>query len=71
MVNEHTDFIIAALQLVRGDDLPRARRAFRNCTIEEMMLEYGESGRTRQEILDVYEEHDARVSAAIAWVRAQ
>lgn len=70
-MNPHKALAIRALQSMRGDDSTRARNAFRNCTPEQMQQEYGESGRTRAQILAEYEEHDAAVQAAIDWVEAR
>lgn len=60
--------IIHALQNFRGDDLYRARAAFKNCTPAEMQEPYGLSLMTRQQILTEYEGHDKRVIAALEWV---
>jgi hypothetical protein len=38
----------------RGDDLERAIAAFRGYSVEDMGKQHGQSGRTRQEILDGY-----------------
>lgn len=49
-----------------GDDLERAEWAFKNRTPEQMGQQYGESGRTCQEILDGYRqrrESDKQVAA--------
>ena len=69
-MNEHQQLAIKALEQMRGDDLYRARSAFRNCTPKEMGEQYGQSGKTRAEMLAGYEAHDAKVSAAIDWVLA-
>ncbi len=70
-MNEHKQLAIKALEEMRGDDLYRARAAFKNCTPEQMTQKYGQSEQTRAEILAGYEEHDAKVAAALAWVMAQ
>jgi hypothetical protein len=62
---------ISALEHMRGDNLRRARAAFRNCTPKEMGEQYGQSGKTRAEMLAEYEAHEAKVNAAIAWVMAR
>ena len=62
------ELVIQALEQYRGDNLHRARMAFRHCSPAELQMEYGQSGRTRAEILDEYEKHDAAVNAALAWV---
>ena len=70
-VNEHKQLAIKALGQMRGDDLYRARAAFKNCTPEQMAQKYGQSDQTRTEILAGYEAHDAKVTAALAWVMVQ
>ncbi len=70
-MNEHKQLAIRALEQMLGDDLYRARAAFRNCTPEQMAQKYGQSDQTRAEILAEYEAHDAGVLAAIAWVKGQ
>lgn len=61
--------IQAALERFRGDDLYRARLAFKSCTPYEMQQQYGHSGQTRAQILAGYEEHEAEVDAALEWLR--
>ncbi len=39
-----------------GDDFGRARRTFAHCSPEEMQEQWGQSGRTRQQVLDGYTE---------------
>jgi len=68
-MNEHAQTAINALECARGDDLYRARAAFRKCTLKEMNEEYGTSGKTRQQIMDAYEAHEAKINAAIEWVK--
>lgn len=70
-MNEHQKLAIQALGNMRGDDLCRARNAFKGCTPEQMGEQYGQSGKTRREILAEYEEHEERVNAAIQWVKEQ
>ena len=64
----HKDLAINALRQMKGDDTARARAAFRGLTPEQMQQQHGQSGRTRAEILREYEEHDAKIDAAISWV---
>lgn len=68
-MNEHQELAVRALQQMKGDDTYRARMAFRNLTDKQMNELHGQSGKTRAEILSAYESHDAKVEAAIAWVR--
>lgn len=67
-MNEHKQLAIKALEQMRGDNLYRARAVFKNCTPEQMAQKYGQSEQTRAEILAGYEAHEAKVTAAIAWV---
>jgi hypothetical protein len=60
--------LIAALSTYEGDNLQRAQYAFRGCTPEQMQQEYGQSGQTRQQILDGYQQHANQVAAARRWV---
>ncbi len=57
--------IINILNQARGDDLARARIAFRGLTEKEMQEKHGQSGRTRAEILAGYEQHNARLKHLI------
>lgn len=61
-------FVLGALENAMGDDLYRAQRAFRGLTSEQMNQQYGESGKTRNEILAEYEAHRDRVQDAMDWV---
>lgn len=68
-MSQHLKTIEKALQQFKGDDAARARAAFSRCTPEQMQEQHGQSGRTRAEILQGYEKHEAEVEAALAWVR--
>ena len=70
-MNEHKALTIRVLEQARGDDLYRARAAFRNCTPAQLDELYGQSAKTRAEILADYEARDANITAAIAWVKEQ
>jgi len=67
----HKQLAIQALEQMRGDDLYRARAAFRNCTPAQMQEQYGESGKTRAKIIEGYEAYESRIDAAIAWVKSK
>lgn len=62
-------FVMQVLEKSRGDDLARARLAFRGMTPLQMQEQYGYSGKTRAQILVDYEMHNKQVDEAIAWVR--
>ena len=68
-MNKYRELTIQALENMRGDDLERAKRAFRNCSPEQMNQEYGESGRTRNEIINAYYEKETKINEAIEWVK--
>lgn len=65
MKTEIKKFIISCIERRRGDDLYRARRAFKNCTPKEMDEEYGQSGQTRQQIIDGHQSHNDECDEAI------
>ena len=61
--------IINALVSYRGDDYARAVAAFRGMGYEEMQREHGESGITRQQLLDSYRKHADACDECIAYVK--
>jgi hypothetical protein len=63
------DTIIRSLENYRGDNLERAKRAFRGYTPEQMAQHYGQFDETCQQILDGYQEHRDRVDAALKWIK--
>lgn len=63
------DFIIECIEKARGDDLYRARRSFRGLSTTQMQEQHGQSGRTRQQILDDYQDRYDKCDAAIYLVR--
>jgi hypothetical protein len=70
-VNAHQSIAIQALEQMKGDDLARATLVFKDMTPAQMKGRYGMSGKTRQQIIDEYKAHDARIDAAIEWVKGQ
>jgi hypothetical protein len=62
---------IAILESTKGDNAYRARMAFRGLSPERMQELYGDSGETRQAILDGYEKEEREHLAALEWVKAQ
>lgn len=66
-MNEHAKLAIRALEQFKGDDLYRAKMAFRDCTPEEMAEAWCSLG-TRAEVLAGYQKHSDAVDAAIAWI---
>ena len=69
-MEEYRQMAIKALKNQKGDDSYRAKMAFRNCTPEQMQQEYGQSGETRQAILDGYLNRDAKIDRAIEWLKS-
>lgn len=65
MTKQTVEIIRRALQQYRGDDLERASVAFRGLSPKEMQTHYGASRRTRQQILDGYQQHVDAVTTAL------
>jgi hypothetical protein len=65
------EIAIRALRDARGDNFERAKAAFAGLTDEQMQQEYGQSGRTRAEILADYGAHVREINAAIEWVQSR
>jgi hypothetical protein len=53
-----------------GDDLERAEAAFRGLSQEAMNKNYGESGKTRHEILEGYRQDRSRRVKALHWLES-
>lgn len=64
------EFAIRAIENSRGDDLARARMTFAGCDEAVLDKQYGQSGKTRREILKEYEAHEEEVEAALAWLKS-
>lgn len=63
--------LLDALDVYQSDSLERAEFAFRGFTPAQMAQQYGQSGQTRQEVLDGYRQHRAIVTTAREWVENQ
>lgn len=68
-MNNHQELALHALDNMKGDDLYRAKHAFANMTPKQMREPHGASGKTRAEVLAIYEADDKRINDAKAWVR--
>ena len=68
-MNKYQALAIQALNNMMGDDTARARASFRHLTPEQMLEQHGCSGKSRAAILTSYEDHDAKIEAAIIWVK--
>lgn len=62
------EYVLQTLQNCRGDDLYRARSAFKNWPEEAMNRPYGQSDRTPKQILEAYEKAENKLNEAIKWV---
>lgn len=58
-------FVVQCIKQAKGDDLHRAKSAFKNFTHQKMNEEYGQSGKTPQQIIDGYKAHEQKCNAAI------
>jgi hypothetical protein len=67
-MNTHVQLAIHAISASKGDDLYRAKCAFRGFTPQRMKEPYAHSGKTPEQIIAEYEAHEARVNAAIAYL---
>ena len=54
--------LLRILEGARGDDLFRAQLAFKGSNLDE---QWGQSGRTKREILAGYQEHEATIKRLI------
>ena len=61
------EIILRALQKERGDDPERAERSFGDT---DLTVQHGQSGKTRQQILDEYRKNRKEIDIAMAEVRA-
>jgi len=66
-MNEHKSFILKVLEWYRGDNLDRAELFFKGMTEDQMQQEYGQSGKTRAEILAGWTKHNNQIDDAIEW----
>lgn len=70
-MNTHKPLALQALEQMKGDDLYRAKSAFAGMSDELMDSLYHQSGKTCRQIITEYEQHEARIQAAMEWVRRQ
>lgn len=62
--------LLSIVASAQGDDLERAEAAFRNCSNAELDGQYGQSGRTRRQILDEYRQRRAEDKELLAFTKA-
>lgn len=67
---EAVKIAVDALQNMKSDDLQRAQSAFRHCTEAELDGLYGQSGKTRRQIIQGYKEYNDRMDEAISILSA-
>jgi hypothetical protein len=70
MTKETKETVLIALQNYMGDDLERAKAAWKGLNSNAMNELYGKSGKTRQQILDEYQEHRDKVNIAIKEIQS-
>lgn len=63
------EFCIRIVRGSFGDDLERAKAAFRNHTPDDMRRQYGQSGQTCQQIVDGYQADRDERQAALDWLQ--
>ncbi len=61
---ESADIIRHAMQNAKGDNLERAEASFRHVSTTSMDQEYGQSGKTRRDILEEYRANRRKWEAA-------
>ncbi len=64
MMGKEVEFLNRIILNARGDNLYRAKCGFKGLTPELMKIQHGQSGKTRQEIIDDYQAYDD------LWVKA-
>ena len=62
--------LIRIVEEAKGDNLERAEHAFRGLAGDQLNEEYGQSGRTKGEILDGYRRERADWKSAYALAKA-
>ena len=68
-MNTHQTIAIQALGQMKGDDSARAKNRFAGYSHAQMQEHFGFSGKTCQQILDDFLDRDAKIDAAIDWVK--
>jgi hypothetical protein len=63
------EFVLQTLKNCRGDDLYRARSAFKGWPEEAMNRPYRQSDKTPRQILEEYEKAENKLNEAIKWVQ--
>lgn len=67
-MEKERQFIIDRMKSARGDDLYRAECAFRGHNLDEL---YGQSGRTKRQILEEYRQFDNEWIEAMKWLEEE
>lgn len=71
MSHQHKEFIIRALIAQKGDELERAKIAFKKLAPDEMNKVYYSSDKTPAEILKELTDRNQKYNDAIDWVKSQ
>lgn len=66
MTESTKNLVLGILYSMKGDNLARATLSFRGM---DLTKQHGESGKTRQQILDEYIKDRAEINAAISEIR--
>ena len=66
----HKQRAIQAVSNMRGDDLYRAQHTFRGLSPDDLKEQHGQSGKTRQQILDEYQKFHDDCTATITAIEA-
>lgn len=70
MTAETKKLALQALWGLRIDDFERAKLAFRGLSDAQMDEFYGQSGKTRRQLLEEYADYAAKVERAVAEIEA-
>ncbi len=65
----HRELAVKALEQMRGDDLTRARSAFRHMTTHQLVQPHPETGISPAEELAALGKREIQIDAAIDWLR--
>jgi hypothetical protein len=64
------EYVLRVMRDAQGDDLERATLSFRGLSNKQMQEQHGQSGLTRQQVLDEYREQRRLHRAAIDWLKS-
>jgi len=67
-MEDYKDYILRMVKMQTGDNLERAKAAFRNLSDDDLDRQYGQSGQTCRQILAEYQTARDYHVKAIAWL---